>query len=319
MKYSWAVIGYGEIALEMAEVLKKNGRTFYGIFGRSFEKALSFARRFGISKVYKNAEELFSDKAVDIVYIATPNSSHAMYITDALLHGKNVLCEKPIVLNSFQLSNAQNIAKKKNLILSEAMTLYHMPLYKNLQKRIQSGEFGSVKMIQVNFGSFKPYNPENRFFNPEKGGGALMDIGVYALSFARWFMTCAPEQISSQVTFAQSGVDEQSGILLSNSKNEIAVISLSFRAKQPKRGTVICENTFIEIYDFPRGNKAEITWTQDGKKEFIECGNAEDALFYEVLDMEKAILNSEKEMYLDYSQDVSDIMTKLCSTWNFSV
>ena len=103
-----------------------------------------------------------------------------------------------------------------------------------------------------------------------------------ALSFARWFMTCAPEQISSQVTFAQSGVDEQSGILLSNSKNEIAVISLSFQAKQPKRGTVICENAFIEIYDFPRGNKAEITWTQDGKKEFIEDGNAEDALFYEL-------------------------------------
>lgn len=94
------------------------------------------------------------------------------------------------------------------------MTIYHMPLYKKLQELMRSGELGELRMVQMNFGSYKEYDMKNRFFNPDLAGGALLDIGVYALSFIRWFMSEKPDQVVSQVKFAPSGVDELAGTLL---------------------------------------------------------------------------------------------------------
>lgn len=157
---------------------------------------------------------------------------------------------------------------------------------------------------------------ENRFFSRNLAGGALLDIGVYALSFARWFMTEAPDQILSQVKFAPSGVDEQAGILLMNSQQEMASISLSLHAKQPKRGTVAFDKGYIEIYEYPRADKAVITYTEDNRQEVIEAGNTDDALLYEILDMEKAVSGESDEMHLEYTADVMNMMTRIRNDWN---
>ena len=111
-------------------------------------------------------------------------------------------------------------------------------------------------MIQMNFGSYKEYDMTNRFFNKSLAGGALLDIGVYALSFVRWFMTEKPNQVLSQVKLAPTGVDEQVGILLSNDAGEMATIALTLHAKQPKRGTIAYDKGYIELYEYPRGQKA---------------------------------------------------------------
>jgi len=168
----------------------------------------------------------------------------------------------------------------------------------------------------MNFGSYKDYNMENRFFSPSLAGGALLDIGVYALSFARWFMSEAPDQILSQVKLAPSGVDEQAGILLMNNQQEMASISLSLHAKQPKRGTVAFDKGYIEIYEYPRADKAVITYTEDNRREVIEAGTTDDALLYEILDMEKAVAGESEEMRLEYTVDVMNIMTKIRNDWN---
>ena len=118
------------------------------------------------------------------------------------------------------------------------MTIYHMPLYIKLQELMRSGELGELRMVQMNFGSYKEYDMKNRFFNPDLAGGALLDIGVYALSFIRWFMSEKPDQVVSQVKFAPSGVDELAGILLMNPVGEMATAALSLHTKQPKRGMV---------------------------------------------------------------------------------
>ena len=99
----------------------------------------------------------------------------------------------------------------------------------------------------TDFGSYKEYDMTNHFFNPSLAGGALLDIGVYALSFVRWFMSSAPDQIVSQVKMAPSGVDEQAGILLMNPSGEMATIALTLHAKQPKRGTLAFDKGYIEI------------------------------------------------------------------------
>lgn len=107
----------------------------------------------------------------------------------------------------------------------------------------------------MNFGSFKEYNMKNRFFNRNLAGGAMLDIGVYALSFLRWFFDSKPDQLLSQVKPAPTGVDEQAGLLLTNQEGQMASVMLSLHSKQPKRGMVSCENGFIEIMEYPRAWK----------------------------------------------------------------
>ena len=195
------------------------------------------------------------------------------------------------------------------------MTIYHMPLYRRLKELADSGVLGRLCMVQMNFGSFKEYDMTNRFFNPRLAGGALWDIGVYALSFIRWFMSCPPDRIASQVKYAPSGVDEQVGILLSNPAGEMATASLSLHAKQPKRGVAAYENCYVEILEYPRADRAVITWTEDGHLETVEAGSSADALRYEIRDMEAAVSGGENGMYLNYSRDVSRMMTQIRKEW----
>lgn len=315
-EYCWATLGCGEIARQLAENMKKRGKALYGVGNRTYENAVKFAQTYGVEKVYHNVHDIFHDDKVDIIYISTPHNTHITYLIEALKSGKHVLCEKSVTLNSAELAEAADLAGKNNRVLAEAMTIYHMPLYKKLQEVVKSGQLGPLRFVQMNFGSYKDYDMENRFFNRNLAGGALLDIGVYALSFARWFMTEAPDQILSQVKLAPSGVDEQAGILLMNSQQEMATISLSLHAKQPKRGTVAFDKGYIEIYEYPRADKAVITYTEDNRQEVIEAGNTDDALLYEILDMEKAVSGEADEMHLEYTTDVMNMMTRIRSDWN---
>lgn len=117
-------------------------------------------------------------------------------------------------MNSSELCEMISLANERGLILAEAMTIWHMPIYKELWKIIENGELGKVQMITVNFGSFKDYDMKNRFFNRKLAGGAMLDIGVYALSIVRSFMEEKPENLMSQWKSAPTGVDEQATILL---------------------------------------------------------------------------------------------------------
>ena len=225
--YRWATLGCGVIANQLAQALKKEGRTLYGVANRTYSKAVDFAKKYDIPKVYDNIDDLFEDENVDIIYISTPHNTHIKYLIKAIEHKKHILCEKSITLNSQELERAMKAAEENDVVLAEAMTIYHMPLYKKLNELVKSGALGELRMIQMNFGSYKDYDMNNRFFNPSLAGGALLDIGVYALSFIRWFMTEKPDKILSQVKFAPSGVDEQAGILLMNSVGEMATASLT--------------------------------------------------------------------------------------------
>ncbi|MEX2785421.1 Gfo/Idh/MocA family protein [Streptococcus sp. H49] len=314
-QYNWATLGTGVIANELAQALAAQGRKLYSVANRTYEKGLAFAQKYGIEKVYKTIDEVFDDPEVDIIYISTPHNTHIEFLRKALSKGKHVLCEKSITLNSEELAEAVRLAEKNHVILAEAMTIFHMPIYRRLSAIADSGKLGELKFIQMNFGSYKDYDMSNRFFSRSLAGGALLDIGVYAISFVRWFMRSKPDQLASQVRLAPSGVDEQAGILLSNGAGEMAAISLSLHAKQPKRGTVAYDKGYIEVYDYPRGQRAVITYTEDGHQEVIEAGKMADALAYEVADMERAVSGEENTMCLDYTQDVMAIMTELRREW----
>ena len=313
-KLKWGILGPGSIARDFAQALNRVNGEVYAVASRNKERAEKFARENNVKKAYESYDEIIKDENIDVVYIATPHSNHYEYIIKSLNNNKHVLCEKAITVNERELEEALKIAREKNLVLEEAMTLFHMPLYEKVIKKINKEDLGKVNMVQVSFGSFKEYDENNRFFNLDLAGGALLDIGTYALSFARYFLSSMPEEILSTVKKAKTGVDEESGIILKTKEDEIATISLAFRSKMPKRGIVSCDNGFITIDNFPRANKATINYL-DGKVEVIECGEEEKALDYEVIFMEEKINENKESNSLDLTYDVTKIMNKVRKDW----
>lgn len=313
--YRWATLGCGVIAHELAQAMAERGQTLYAVANRTHEKAVAFAAQYRIPKVYDRPEDVFSDPNVDIIYISTPHNTHIGFLRQALRAGKHVLCEKAITLNRAELEEALALAEEHHVVLAEAMTIYHMPIYRKLREIMDSGKLGALRLVQMNFGSYKDYDMTNRFFNRNLAGGAMLDIGVYALSFVRWFFTSKPTEILSQVKYAPTGVDESVGILLKNPQEEMATVLLSLHAKQPKRGTIAFENGYVEIWEYPRGEKAVITYTADGHQETITAGSTREALRYEVEDMERAVAGDTDCMHLAYTRDVMEIMTKIRQDW----
>ncbi len=311
----WAILGTGVIALEMAAAFARKGRRLYGIGNRTPAKAEAFGRQYGVEKVYADFHEMFCDPDVDIIYLTTPHNTHIEFLRQALSAGKHVLCEKSITLNWAELEEAVALAEQSGVVLAEAMTIYHMPLYRSLQKRVASGEFGKVQLMQLNFGSFKDYDMQNRFFNPALAGGALLDIGVYALSLARLFFASNPDKMVSLMRTAPSGVDEQSGIVLQNKEGQMAVLSLSLHSKQPKRAVISCEKAYLEIEEYPRAQSATVVWAETGAHETIKEGQTELALCYELEDMEAAVHGKRNEMLLPFTIDVMRLMTELRHDW----
>lgn len=313
----WAVLGTGVIANEMAQALNKNGRNIYAVANRTHEKAVDFAKKYNIAKVYDDMNDVFTDPEVDVIYITTPHNTHIEFMKKAIENGKHILVEKSITLNSDELDEAILLAKEKGVVIGEAMTIYHMPIYKKLKEILESGKLGEVNLITMNFGSFKEYDMNNRFFNRNLAGGAMLDIGVYALSFIRWFMEETPDRLVSQVKAAPTGVDEQAGLLLMNQKGQMASVMLSLHSKQPKRGMISCEKGFIEIMEYPRAWEAVITDAESGEREVVKAGENADALADELADMECAILGDTDIMHLDYTKDVMDMMTTFRREWGF--
>ena len=318
VNYNWALAGAGGIASEMAEALKMLGGSVYAVCASRYESAEAFARKYGVARACHSCEEMLGDSKVDIVYVATPHNLHYEIIKKALLAGKHVLCEKSITVDAPQLEELVQLAAKRQLILQEAMTIYHMPLYKKLRELTESGAIGDVKMVQVNFGSCKEYDINNRFFKKELAGGALLDIGVYAAAFARSFLAKKPEEVLTTVKLFETGVDEQSGIILKNSQDQMAVMALTMRAKQPKRGVIAGEKGYIEVNNYPRADRASITYTEDGRTEELAYGETGRALCYEVEDMEAAVKNGGGEQELQYSRDVMQILTEVKRQWGMN-
>ncbi|WP_279036003.1 Gfo/Idh/MocA family protein [Lactobacillus intestinalis] len=317
-KYNWGMIGTGWIAHEMADALNAVNGEVYAVADVNEEMLEKFAKEKHITHTFTNPDEMIADPNIDIIYIATPHTFHYEYIKKALNANKHVFAEKAMTVNARQFDEVEKLAKEKGLILTEGFTLYHMPIYQKVLNLIKSGKLGKIKMIQVNFGSLKDYDPKNRFFNKDLAGGALLDIGGYATAFARTFLDEAPESILTTVKLFETGVDEQSGIILKNTQDQMVVMALSMRAKQPKRGVVSGTKGYVEINQYPRATTAKITYTASAHEETHEtmtAGNSDDALKYEVQDMQRYIEQGHDDGQLQMSHDIAHILTSVRTSW----
>ena len=314
--FNWGILGLGTVANEWATAFTNtNEHTLYAAASRNLDKATTFCQKYKIPNAY-NYEQLLADKNVDIIYIATPHNLHYNQIKQALNAGKHVFCEKAITTNLVELEDLIQLAQQKNLILLEGTTLFYMPIAHKVKNLIQSGNYGPLKMMQVNFGSYKPYDENNRFFNPNLAGGALLDIGVYAIAACVFFLNAKPKLKATTVVKAATGVDESSIIMLENDKQELASINLTFRAKMPKRCLIALEEGYFEILNYPRAEEATFT-THEGQQTIIREGETKLAFSYEQAIMEQLIATKQSNNeYLELTHQVMQIMDACQKEWD---
>ena len=314
---NWGIIGTGWAAGDMAATLNAVNGEVYAVSNPHREHTDDFAAKYHVLHRYYDNTALMNDQQVDIVYIATPHNQHYELIKQALLAGKHVFCEKAITVTAAEFDEVAALAQKRHLILTEGFTLYHMPLYKQLHQLIAAGKLGMIKMVQVNFGSLKDSDPRHRYFNRELAGGALLDIGGYAVAFVRQFLRDLNVAATS-VQFYQTGVDEMAGVVLKNGHEQMAVISLSFRAKQPKRGVVSGTKGFVEVNNYPRADQATVTYTADAHTATtttMTAGASDLALQYEVQDMERYVLQGHDDGELAMSADIAHLLNEIRVNW----
>ncbi|MCP9331457.1 Gfo/Idh/MocA family oxidoreductase [Lactobacillus kefiranofaciens] len=254
---------------------------------------------------------------MDIVYIGTPNNTHYDFIKKALLAGKHVLCEKPMVINREQFLELVNLAKEKQLILEEAYTPFHMPVMNKIKEAIDAGKIGKVCEVQANFSAaIKNPNPKGRLYNPALGGGNLLDMGCYPICFAQLFMSVTNLKIKSDVQMGSTGVDIASQILLENDKQQFARLSSSFRDLMPKIGVIAGEKGYIIVDHFSRSDHATIHYL-NSKTEEINAGDSEQAWLYEAYDFEQYIDAGKDRGELAMSYTIIKIMDVLRQSWKF--
>ena len=165
------------------------------------------------------------------------------------------------------------------------MTIYHMPLFKKITEMIDEGVLGKIKLVEADLGSLKEDDPTNRFFSKELGGGAMLDIGTYTLSFLRYFLKGNITDIKHVMHKYPTGVDEMWGIAVTTDQKEIGNANITFRAKLPKRGVIAGDKAYITVYNYVRAQEAQLTYP-NGETVLIQEGKTEQALEYEIKDIE---------------------------------
>ena len=234
----WGILGTGKIARAFAAALKDTpGAVLAGVASRSIGGAQAFAREFGAAAGYGSYQALADAGDVDIIYIGTPHPMHAENALMALNAGKGVLCEKAFTMNRREAEAVVALARAKKLFLMEAMWTRFMPALAEVRRIIASGEIGRVQQLTADFGFAAAQGPEHRVFNPELGGGALLDLGIYPLSIAAALLGPVAS-VRAQAEMGATGVDVATGFTLMHEGGGMSICACSLRAHTPCELTV---------------------------------------------------------------------------------
>jgi predicted dehydrogenase len=237
---NWGVLGTGNIArLFAAALLHSSAGRLAAVASRS--PILKDVPEFAGARGYDSYDKLLADRAVDAVYIATPHTTHCEWTIKACEAGKHVLCEKPIALNAAEAERMFTTARRCNVTLMEAFMYRTHPQTEKLVQLIREGSVGKVELIHIEIGFGRTYDPKSRLFDASLGGGAILDIGCYAMSMARLIAGAAagtrvaePEQIHASARRAPNGVDAQAYAIVDFPPDITAVISAPLNLVQPR-------------------------------------------------------------------------------------
>lgn len=240
------IIGTGWIAEKMAITLMgMKGVEACAVASRQLQTARDFAGKWGVTRAYGSYEEMLADEQVELVYIATPHSHHYDHARMSLLHGKAVLCEKAFTANARQAEELLNLAKEKNLFITEAIWTRYMPLSQTINEIIASGIIGRPMTLSANLGY--PIGNRERLRQPTLAGGALLDLGVYTLNFASMIFGTEVENITSTCIKTDTGVDAQNSIILTFKDEKIAVLHSTMLSMTDRQGIISGEKGHVIV------------------------------------------------------------------------
>lgn len=245
-KPRWGIVGTGGIARAFARDLVLDGHTLTAVGSRAQHTADAFASEFGAPTAHPSYEALSADPDVDIVYVATPHPMHHDNAALALRSGKHVLVEKPFTINAAQARDLVELAKENSLVILEAMWTRWLPHMVRIRDIIAAGVLGEVRSMHADHSQLLPADPAHRLNAPELGGGALLDLGVYPVSFASQLFG-APEAVQAAATLTPTGVDGHVAAVLSYPAGAIATFQAASTMRGPNTATVTGTRGRIEI------------------------------------------------------------------------
>lgn len=244
----WGILGCGGIANRFATgVAAVEGSTLAAVASRTPGKARPFAEKYGVGSFFDNYEDLVRRADIDAVYVSTTHNFHHQCVKLALDHGKAVLCEKPFTVNARELKDLVDLARRRKLFLMEGMWTRFLPAIVQVRKWLEEGEIGEVRQVRADFGFRIAFDPKHRLFDPALAGGALLDAGIYPLSFASMVMGGPPERIQATAEIGQTGVDNQSAYQLTYRNGAIAMLSSAVRTELDCRAVIYGTEGRIEV------------------------------------------------------------------------
>ncbi len=244
--FSWGILGPGGIAQAFAKDLTfLEGHTIGAVGSRSLTNAQSFANNFG-GTAYGSYEELVADSGIDAIYVATPHPAHHDNVILALNAGKPVLCEKPFAVNAKQAQAMVDAAAKNRVALMEAMWARFLPHYAKVREIIASGVLGPILSIHADHGQRLADQGIARLVEPQLAGGALLDLGIYPISFAHMILG-NPISITSSAVMTDKGVDAQTSMIFKYDNGAQAILTTTMIEQTPCRAVVAGLDGWLEI------------------------------------------------------------------------
>ncbi len=319
-KIKWGILGAGNIAKSMATAINAlDDAELHAVGSRSLDKARDFASQYNIPNAFRSYEEL-ADSDVDIIYVCTPHPFHCEMSIMCMNKGKAVLCEKPMAMNERQVQSMIECAKKNNVFLMEGMWSSFFPAIKDMKKKLSNGIIGDIRHIKASF-CFCPEkrDPEGRLLNPELGGGALLDVGVYTIAFALNIMARFPDEIISAAEIGNTGVDEQAAIIFKYNRGEMVTLNCAVQTTMPPLGAVYGTKGMITLLPFWQANS--YTVTRNEQEEIFEFDRIGNGYCFEVAEamecIRKGLLQSDT-MPWSKSLDIVRVMDTCRKQWNLT-
>lgn len=289
-KLNFAILGAGHIAAKMARTLNflRDEVNPYAVASRDLSRAEAIRAESRFDRAYGSYAEMLADPAVDVVYVATPNSFHCQQMKDCLAAGKHVLCEKPFTLTAAEAEEVFALAKARGLFVMEALWTRFQPAVRLIREVIASGEIGKPRFLEACFGL--AISHKERVKDHALGGGALLDLGIYPLNFAAMHFGLADvRRIHSAMTLSPEGVDDQSAITLEYADGRMATLTTSMTAACGAFGRISGTLGHIELPQLTRCESFTVRLVPSDRARVIQCPFDFNGYEYEVRAVAAAI------------------------------
>ena len=312
-KIRWAILGAGKIAHSFARDFSVvTNAKLVAVASADKSRAETFAKEYNLPLAY-SYPELYNSAEVDAVYIATTHNFHYEQCIQCMNHGKNVLCEKPVTLNDRQFKELARLSHEKNVFFMEAMWTYFLPAVLKAKQWLQEGKIGSLKVMEANFGFPMEKNLEGRLYNINLAGGALLDLGVYPVAFASYFINKKTRSITASGVLTDTGVDERTGIILQYG-DVTATLFTSMVNIMTNKAMLYGEKGYIEIPEFFKASSAILYDDHHNVLEKFDDDRTTKGYNFEIQHATDSMLQHKIEseiMSHERSNEVQEVMTEV--------